>query len=119
MTQIIKHHVTVEHLRVTLQAFFGKTIIVIPRSHFLYHRIYVRIARQLSGILIVLDHLAYIGLAESQHHIKLMIGADIPADIESASQVVQRYGTDSGHEDAFEHAFELLEDFAVETTGVG
>ena len=48
-----------------------------------------------------------------------MIGADIPADIESASQVVQRYGADSGHEDAFEHAFELLEDFAVETTGVG
>ena len=48
-----------------------------------------------------------------------MIGADIPADIESASQVVQRYGADSGHEDAFEHAFELLEDFTVKAASMG
>ena len=119
MTQIIEHHVTVEHLWVTLQAFFGKTIIVIPWSHLLYHRIYIRIARQLPGILIILEHLAYIGLAESQHHIKLMIGTDIPTDIESTSQVVQCYWADTGHEDTLEHTFELLEDFAVEATGVG
>ena len=43
-------HVTIEHLRVTFQTFFGKTIIVIPRTHFLYHRTYIHIARQLSGI---------------------------------------------------------------------
>ena len=119
MPQIIEHHVTVEHFRIALQAFFGKTIIVIPRAHFLYHRIYIRIARQPSGILIIPDHLAYISLAESQHHVKLMIGTDIPTDIKSASQVIQCHRADTSHEDTIKHTFELLEYFAVKATGMG
>ena len=39
VTQIIKHHITVEHLRITRQALFCKTIIVIPRLHLSYHRL--------------------------------------------------------------------------------
>jgi len=37
LSQIIKHHVAVEHLRVTVQAFFREAIIVIPRFYLSYH----------------------------------------------------------------------------------
>ena len=43
---------------------------------------------------------------------------DVPADVESAGEVIERDGADAGHEDALEHAFNLLEHLAVEAAGV-
>ena len=118
MTQIIKYHVAVEHLRITFQTFFGKAIIVIPRFYFPNQCIYVCICRQLSGVFIVLKHGPHICLTESQHHIELEIGADVPADIESAGEIIQCNGADTCHEDAFEHSFKLFENLPVESAGM-
>ena len=66
-----------------------------------------------------MEHGAHVRFAESQHHVELVVGTDIPADVESAGQVVQGDGADAGHEDALEHAFEFLEYFTVESAGMG
>ena len=44
---------------------------------------------------------------------------DVPADVESAGEVIERDGADAGHEDALEHALEHLEYITVEAAGVG
>ena len=73
----------------------------------------------LPDILIVLQHFAHILFAESQHHVELEVGTDVPSDVESAGQVVQDDGADAGHEDALEHTFILLEYFSIEAADMG
>ena len=82
------------------------------------HRIYVCICRELPGFFIILEHDAHVRLAESQHHVESVVGTDIPADIESAGQIVQCDWTYAGHKNAFEHALEFLEYLAIESAGM-
>ena len=117
MLQVVENHVAVEHLGVAVQTVFGKAIVVVPRLHIGNHRFDVSIV--LSGILIVLQHLTHVFFAESQHSVEFRFGTDVPADVESAGEVIERDGADAGHEDALEHALEHLEYITVEAAGVG
>ncbi|EEF87362.1 hypothetical protein BACCELL_05039 [Bacteroides cellulosilyticus DSM 14838] len=50
--------------------------------------------------------------------IELRFDAEVPADVESAGEVIECDGADAGHEDALKHTFKLLEHLAVEAAGV-
>jgi hypothetical protein len=111
--QIIECHVTVEYLGV-VQTVLGKAVIIIPRTHLLYHL--VDIALQFPLLLIILEHGVHILFIKTEHGIEPRVAADAPVDIVAAGHVVQRDRTDSHHEDAVEHALKLLEIFTIEAT---
>ena len=119
MTEIIKNHIAIEHLRVSFKAFFSEAIIIVPRFHVLDHRFYVRVHRQLPGCFIIKKHLTHIFLTEAQHLVKTVIRADVPSDVETTGQVVQRDRADSRHEDTVAHAFIQFEMIPIETAGMG
>lgn len=114
----MKYRITVEYLRIASQTFSDKAVIVIPRPYLPNQYIYVCTYRQLSSVFIVLKRGPHICLTESQHHIELKIGADIPTDIESAGEIVRCNGADICHRDAFGHSFKLFESLPVKSAGV-
>ena len=115
--QIVEHHVAVEHLGVTVQTGFGEAVVVVPGFHFGNHLVDVSVVP--ASILVVLQDAPDVGLAEAEHLVELGLDGDVPADVEAAAEVVEGDGADADHEDALEHALELLEHFAVEAGGVG
>ena len=71
------------------------------------------------AILVILEHLAYIRLRESQHGVELLFGTNVPANIKAACQVVQCDGADAHHKDAVESTLELFESITVKNVGMG
>ena len=112
MSQIIESHIAIEN-PVIVQTHPCKAIIIIPRLHFRNH--FLNVSFQHIALLIITEHFAYFGFAESHHGIESFVYRDIPVNIIPAGQVVQRDRTDAHQKDAIEHPFELLEVFTIKS----
>ena len=102
-----------------MQSILRETIVIIPRLHFVYHHLDITCCRNASHFFVISKHISHFLLREAQHLIKLRLGRDMPANIESTRHIVQGYRTDTCDEDTLKHTLELLEDITVEAVGMG
>lgn len=96
-----------------------KTIVVVPRLHFLDHGLHVAVGAHLTRALIIIEDIIYIFRGETKHLIELWLGRDVPPYVEATCHIIERHWTHTCDENAFESALELLEYVAVEAFSVG
>ena len=119
MSEVVHHHVAVEHTNIARKTFLGEAVVVIPRLHLLDHCLYITVRWQHSHIFIICEHLAHILSRESEHLVKFGTHRHVPSDVESAGEVIECHWAHSREEYSLEHTLELLEYATVEAVGMG